>query len=202
MGPLCRYPVRTPSWVTAVIAAVAIGAIAIGVLLAGMPQAGHGRGGVVWFGGALALGLVPLALVVSRRYRVARGACIEVHADRVEVPRPWRGHDAFPITELAISLVRVQQSVAFGGIPAGQLDRGIEVTFISRTSRRTLSDRVFVAPATLGFLLSDLDAVRRGEPTLGPEGWAAMAREHEAQAAKVRAEDPYEGRLDAELRDL
>jgi hypothetical protein len=198
--PLCRYPVRTPPWVISVLVAVSLAAVLTCMWLARGLHVPPGREPVVWALYALVAGAMVLAIGLSRRYLVASGSSIDIYQDLVDVPRPWRGHVAFPLAELSIDQLHLTQLVtAFHIAPVARLNRGTFVTFRSHSDRRVLSDRVFVAPGALDLFLADLDAVRRGEAPRGPAGWASAVTAIETLAAAPR--DPFEARLDAELRD-
>ena len=196
--PLARYPVRTPAWVWGAFALTALATATLawraGLLLApGLPLSLA----------LLALLSLPMVLVVwsSRPYRVG-GASVEVYADRVEIPRPFRGHLAFPLDALRVSRLRVIQSLTVMHLPTGvQLDRGELVTFLApgMPSRR-LSDRVFIEPGSLSQLLADLTAASKGEPARGPEGWTKLFRELDAVVRAQTPIDPRDAELDAELR--
>jgi len=195
--PLARYAVRTPAWVWG---GLAFAAVAI-ALLAWRALPLLGGHGVVTLGLFALIALLPaLTVWSSAPYRVG-GASIEVYADRVEVPRAWRGVQVFPLKSLRIARVRILQSVTVMDVPTGvKLDRGEVATFTADgLGSRRLSDRVFVEPGSLQFLLADLAAVSNGQPALGPVGWVALFDELEAVVREKRPADARDAQLEAQL---
>jgi hypothetical protein len=121
--PLARYPVRTPGWVWLVLALTAAAAAWISAWVIGEP--------ILWLRsplipcGLIALvALLPcLALWVSRPYRFGEHA-IDLYADRIEVPRAWRGRLPMSLGVLHVERVHIVQSLLVMGVPAARLDRG------------------------------------------------------------------------------
>jgi hypothetical protein len=111
---------------------------------------------------------------VSGPYFVS-GRAIDIYADRLEVPRPLNGRDSFPLAAMTIERVRIVQKVSAMLIPVGTVDRGIRVTLRAGTTSRALSDRVFLEPDALVWLLADASAVSRGEAPRGFAAWKASA---------------------------
>jgi len=146
----------------------------------------------------IAVGLFAMALLLSRRYRTANST-ICVFTDRLEVPRPWRGRDSFPFADLSIHRLHLTQRATFFLIPAGEMDRGEVVIFCAGEAKRTLSDRVFVAPGSLPRLLEDVSAAQKGGTPRGPSGWATLERQKTEATAAAAEHDPFEAQLDAEL---
>jgi hypothetical protein len=207
--PLARYEVRTPGWVWGGLALAAVATAGLGWQVVSLPT-GLGWRAFALLGSldAVTLGLYALiallpllALWASAPYRVG-GKSIDVYADRVEMPRAWRGRVAYPLRALSIARVRVVQQVTVMHIPTGvQLDRGEVVTFSADgLPSRKLSDRVFVEESGMQFLLADLAAVSNGQPPRGAAGWSKLFDEVEALVDAQKPADSRDAELDEELR--